>query len=349
MLISICIPHYNRSKYLLLVLDSIKIQDYPNIEVIVSDDCSTDDSLTVIPQYIAKQEGKCLIRYIRQERNLGYDGNLRASLSAAHGDYLFILGNDDALPQADTISQLVGILKRLHSPDIAFANFHLYGREEQVIRRALNTVLIGSGPDVAVKTFRSFSFFGGIVIKRTAFREHDTSAYDGSIYFQIYLAARIVSSGGSLASISESLVAKDVQFQGETANTYLDVLVRDNQKQTPKTGGLDQVGRVACDAILPYIPTAKRGKYILSIYRQLFFYSYPYWLYDYRKNGVFRAAVNLALGCFPGNLIRIKEVPLSVHVYLLIVYIAITSAGLLVPIRFLEKIKGTVYRLSKSV
>ena len=44
MLISICIPHYNRAEYLIKVLDTIKDQTYKNIEVVISDDCSKDDS-----------------------------------------------------------------------------------------------------------------------------------------------------------------------------------------------------------------------------------------------------------------------------------------------------------------
>ncbi len=54
MIISICIPHYNRAQYLIKVLDSINEQTYKNIEVIISDDCSSDDSHVVIPDYIQK-------------------------------------------------------------------------------------------------------------------------------------------------------------------------------------------------------------------------------------------------------------------------------------------------------
>ena len=351
MLISICIPHYNRSKFLLVVLESITKQDYTNIEVIISDDCSTDVSQYMIPRYIAEQVNKCSVRfrYIRQEQNIGYDKNLRASMAAAEGDYLFILSNDDALPRNDTISNLVTILKQLSFPDVAFANLHPYGRESEVARRAQKTALIGSGPYVALKTFRSFCAVCGLIMKRSAFRKHDTSEYDGSIYVQIYLAARIISSGGTLASISESLVAKDVLVSGEKANSYLDVLACDNSEFMRKTGGLDQVGRVVCDAILPCISASHRWKYILSIYGQILTYSYPYWLYDYRKNGVYRASVNLAMGCFPPNLIKIQGVPLHVHVCLLVLYVVVTISGLLVPVWFLEKIKGFVYRLAKSV
>ncbi len=251
MLISICIPQYNRSRFLLVVLESIVKQDYSNIEVIISDDCSTDDSQYMIPKYIAEQENKCSVRfrYIRQEQNIGYDRNLRASMGAAEGDYLFILSNDDALPRNDTISNLVTILKQLSFPDVAFANLHPYGRESEVARRAQKTALIGSGPYVALKTFRSFCGVCGLIMKRSAFRKHDTSEYDGSIYVQIYLAAHIISSGGTLASISESLVAADVQIQGKKANSYLDVLAYDNRKFKRKTGGLDQEDATALEFV----------------------------------------------------------------------------------------------------
>lgn len=350
MLISICIPHYNRSKYLLVVLESIRDQDYPATEVIISDDNSTDDSGRVIPEYIAALEGKTPIkfRFIRQPKNLGYDGNVRASLAAALGDYLFLLGNDDALSTTDTLTNLASILKQLGYPDVALTNFHSYGTPDEVAHRANKTAVIGSGPEVAVRVFRSFSFLSGIAFKSSAVKKHDTSAYDGSVYIQIYLAARIVASGGTLASISDSMVAKDVQIPGELVNSYLDVLERDNCKFTRKTGGLDQVGRVACGAILPYVPAASQGRYILAIFSQILLFTYPYWLYDYRKNRVYRAACNLALGCAPSNLIGAQDVSLHVRLCLLAFYGIATAAGLLMPIRLLETMTRIFWRLSKA-
>jgi glycosyltransferase involved in cell wall biosynthesis len=351
MLISVCIPHYNRYKYLIAGLESISNQDYPQVEVIISDDCSTDDSSHVIPKYLAALESRCPIRfyYIRQQKNLGYDGNVRASLAAASGDYLFLLGNDDALAKNDTLSTLAVILEKLDCPDVAFTNYYPYGKPDQVSPRAQKTCVIGSGAEVAVRTFRSFSFVSGVVFKRSMVRKYDTSAYDGSIYIQIYLASRIVAAGGTLASIAETMVANNVRISGEVANSYLDVLERDNHKFMRKTGGLDQVGRVACDAILPFVSMHERGRYLGYVYSQILFFSYSYWLYDYRKNGVSRAACNLALGCFPSNLIKGRDVSLLVRVRLLALYGIATAGGLLLPIRLLEKMKGFFYRLSKSL
>jgi len=348
-LISICIPHYNRVQHLLVVLDSIVSQDYSDIEVIISDDCSVDDSSKVIPEYIVGSVPQSRIRftYIRQLKNLGYDGNLRAALAAAQGEYLFILGNDDALAKPTTITRLATIVRELGLPDIAFTNFHTYGRENEVARRAADTRLFGAGPNVAARNYRSFSFVGGVVIKRSAFELHDTDGYNGSIYIQIYLAARIISAGGNLASIAESMVAKDVVVGGKAANSYMDTLASNNSKITPRTGGLDQVGIVACDAILPYVLPSQRGKYLFLIYYQIFAFTYPVWLFAYRKQGVFRAALNLALGCFPPRLILVREVPFFVHVRLLLLYLGTTFFGLLLPVWLLENLKPYAYKFSK--
>jgi glycosyltransferase involved in cell wall biosynthesis len=351
MLISVCIPHYNRSKYLLKVLESIRVQDHPDVEVLISDDCSTDDSSVVIPEYIASIRDHTHVRfnYFRQPQNLGYDGNLRAALAAGKGEYLFTLGNDDALPETTTLSELAEILTKLNNPDIAFVNSHSYDNPNQIVRRARSTAVIGSGPDVAVKTFRSFSFVGGLAIKRSAFEEYNTNRYDGSVYFQIYLGARIISSGGTLASIDKSMVAKDVSVPGKVVNSYLDNLHAHNRKIHRHTGGLERVGTCAGDGILPYVSQNLRQRYLRNIYAQILLFTYPYWLFNYREHGSFRAAINLALGCFPTNLVRIPNVALHVYLYLIAIYACSTTAGLFVPVKLLSKLTRPMSWLSKKV
>lgn len=351
MLISICIPHYNRAKYLLKVLESIKAQHYRLIEVIISDDCSKDDSATVIPEYISSISSSSHVRfrYLRQKRNIGYDANLRASLAAASGDYLFILGNDDALPKINTLSIVVKILESLGKPDVAFGNYYPFENPNQVVRRALSTAIIGSGPDVARKAYRSFSFVGGIIMRREVFHQHNTDKYDGSIYVQMYLASRIIAAGGTLATIQDAIVEKDIMIGDERANSYIDVLKWNNSSITPKTGGLDQVGRVVCDAILPYVDSPRQSAFLASIYIQLFRYSYAFWLYQYRKDGVFRAAVNLAFGCLPARLLRYRPVGWLTRLRIFLVYVPVTFAGLVLPLRLLDAIKQRLYLGSKKI
>lgn len=350
MLISICIPHYNRSKYLIAVLESIRTQDYPYLEVIISDDCSTDDSQKAIPAYIASVKGKGgpVFRYIRQEKNLGYDGNLRAALGAANGEYLFILGNDDALSSEDSMSRLAKALKDTGYPEVAVTSVCYYSDKEKTARDAGETGIIGSGADTALKNFRLFSFVGGLAMKRAAFAENDTDRYDGSIYVQIYICSRIISSGGTLATIAEAIVAKDVSFEGEEANSYLDVLAKQNKNFARKTGGLDRVGKVACDAILPFVPDERHCDCIKSIYGQILAGSYAFWLYDYRKNGVWRASFNLALGCFPSRLVA-RRLPFITKVRLMSLYALITLPGLIVPVALLEKLTGVAKMFARAL
>jgi glycosyltransferase involved in cell wall biosynthesis len=349
MLISICIPHYNRSGHLLKVLDTIQRQDHQEFEVIISDDCSDDDSFTVVQEYIANLDLSCSVkfRYIRQKKNLGYDINLRNSLGAASGEYLLILGNDDALPHSTTLSYIANTLEKLGKPEVAVGNYFQYGSQDCIVRRVSATGIAGKGPYVALRSFRLFSFVAGIILRRDAFLEHDTNTCDGSVYAQMYLGARIIASGGTLGTIREAIVAKDVTIGGDKANSYLDFLERDNAKITPRMGGLDQVGRVICDAILPLVPSAKCNYYHVKIYQQLISYSYANWLYQYRLDGVYLASVNLALGCTPGNLLRFRPASLLVHSRVWLVFLPVTLAGLLAPIALLKAIKLRIHQGQK--
>lgn len=351
MRISICIPHYNRAQYLLVVLESIRCQTYPDIEVIISDDCSTDDSASVIPEYIARVEADShvIFRYVRREKNGGYDINLRTSLELATGEYLFILGNDDALATDHTVADLAGILDTLAKPDVAFGNYCLYGDRNHVGRRALSTAVIGKGPSVAIKAFRSFSFVAGIIFRRDAFETYNTSKYDGTVYVQIYLGTRIIAAGGVLATIDMPLVAKDVVVGGVDTSSYRDTLIRDNSKLMKRTGGLNAVAGVVCEAILPHVAPEQRRSYAISIYQQILTKTYAHWLHQYRKDGVYRAAVNLALGCTPRDLMQFGYRDTVTYLRILPIYVVVTGVGLFSPLWLLDMAKARLYMRSKRL
>lgn len=324
------------------------MQDYPEIEVVISDDCSTDASEHAIRQYLAaKSNGSIGVVYVRQPHNVGYDANLRAALSVASGEYLFILGNDDALYDATAISRLAGALEALARPDAAFSNFSMYGDRSQVARRAEENRVLGRGPKVALRYFRSLSFVGGIALRRSVFADHNTSAQDGSIYVQIYLVARIVAAGGSLAAIAETTVAKDVIADGRVAHSYKDSLANENKYVVPKTGGLDEVGRVACEAILPYVPAARRNKAVFVIYAQLLGLTYPFWIHDYRARGVPRAAFNLMLGCAPSRLTQLTSASMLTVLGCWLVYAVASVVAWAVPPTLLRRASGPVRRVAR--
>jgi glycosyltransferase involved in cell wall biosynthesis len=93
-LVSIGIPTYNRSTLLRRSIDTALQQDYPNIEVIVSDNASTDDTEIICKLYCEQDKR---FKYIRNPENLGPTANFAAVMNAASGEYFMWLGNDDWL------------------------------------------------------------------------------------------------------------------------------------------------------------------------------------------------------------------------------------------------------------
>lgn len=90
-LVSICIPTYNCAKFLKDCLDSIVNQTYPNKEIIVCDNASTDNTEEIIKEYIEKHN----IRYYRNARNIGAEANFSKCIQLAIGEYIAIFHSDD--------------------------------------------------------------------------------------------------------------------------------------------------------------------------------------------------------------------------------------------------------------
>ena len=73
-------------------LQSLLDQDYPELEILVSDDCSNDNSFERCQAFLAAHPNA---RVLRPSARLGWVGNLNYLIAQAQGDYCFILGHDD--------------------------------------------------------------------------------------------------------------------------------------------------------------------------------------------------------------------------------------------------------------
>ncbi|QJP32998.1 glycosyltransferase [Nonlabens sp. Ci31] len=93
-LVSICIPTYNGAKFLNEALDSIIIQTYKNLEVIISDDNSQDDTLTILEFF--KRQTKLPTAIINHKPN-GIGSNWNNCIKHAQGKYIKFLFQDDKL------------------------------------------------------------------------------------------------------------------------------------------------------------------------------------------------------------------------------------------------------------
>ncbi len=121
MKISICIPQYNRIAYLLKSLKQIEAQDYKDIEVVISDDRSDDNTEEAIKEL--QKNYKYPIVFSRNEINLGYDANYRKCIELASGDYCIVIGNDDTIYEPGSIRFLDEFLERNDYPGIGVLKF----------------------------------------------------------------------------------------------------------------------------------------------------------------------------------------------------------------------------------
>ena len=108
-LLSICIPTYNRCQYLKKNLDYFVAHNSGDIEIIICDNASSDETAHVVTDVI---ESNCLdnFTYIRNEFNIGPDANFKKVLSMSKGTYTLLLGDDDFLNDS-FLDEFLGALK----------------------------------------------------------------------------------------------------------------------------------------------------------------------------------------------------------------------------------------------
>lgn len=92
MLISIALATYNGSKYLREQLDSILAQSMEKFEVIVCDDCSTDDTLQILQEFASKDSR---FKVFSNKSNLGFKKNFEHILSFCNGEFIAFCDQDD--------------------------------------------------------------------------------------------------------------------------------------------------------------------------------------------------------------------------------------------------------------
>lgn len=107
-LVTVNIPTYNQEKYIARAIRSALSQDYPNLQVIVSDDCSTDKTFDV-----AKKLESQKLKVFRNERNLGRVANYRHMLyNLSEGEWVVNLDGDDYYRDNSFISEAINLLQR---------------------------------------------------------------------------------------------------------------------------------------------------------------------------------------------------------------------------------------------
>jgi glycosyltransferase involved in cell wall biosynthesis len=107
--VSVMIPTFNQERLIAESIESALRQDYPNLEIIVSDDCSSDNTYDVVKQYLADER----LVYFKNETNLGRVANYRKTLyERVTGKWALNLDGDDHFYANDAISHMITEVSR---------------------------------------------------------------------------------------------------------------------------------------------------------------------------------------------------------------------------------------------
>ena len=194
-MISVCIPAYNRARLLPELLESIVSQAFQDYEIIICEDRSPERPAIaeVAARFSAAHPGR--VRYFENEANLGFDRNLRRLIELSEGDYCMFMGNDDLL--APGALQCVASAIARH-PDIgvvirSYASFDDDpGQINQEFRYFDSERYFPAGTETIVTAYRRCVVIPGVTLHRRLAREFATDRVDGTLLYQIYLAARIL-------------------------------------------------------------------------------------------------------------------------------------------------------------
>ncbi|MES2837548.1 MAG: glycosyltransferase family 2 protein [Bacteroidota bacterium] len=171
-LVSVCIPVYNGEKYINETLDCVLGQTYKNIEVIISDNCSTDRTIELIKAYNDSR-----VKIFSNEKNEGIKYNYLKVFTYATGKYLTFMGADDGM-DITTIIKEVKILEDEKYKDVVLVNGFVSIINDESKQVYLKKFLFGSGLFSSYWAIRSNFLYGSNMIGEPNGALFKKEAYD---------------------------------------------------------------------------------------------------------------------------------------------------------------------------
>jgi glycosyltransferase involved in cell wall biosynthesis len=191
--VSIQIPIYNQAKYIEQAVKSCLAQDYPNFEINIADDCSTDNSYEIIKSYLADSK----VKYFKNETNIGRVANYRKALyEYATGEWALNLDGDDYFTNKDYIKTAIEFICIEGYKDVLFyqgAHIFKTPRKEYLIEANIKAdTVVMSAKDYLLNLFTisHFSHMSSLYNRHTAMNLgfYDKDIISADIYSFLKLA-----------------------------------------------------------------------------------------------------------------------------------------------------------------
>lgn len=127
-LVSIIIPVWNVERYILKCIKSVISQTYDNLEIIIIDDSSPDNSISIIKNFLISNSSDRIIRFITHEQNTGLGGARRTGILQAKGEYVLSIDSDDWI-ESDYVEMVVKKAQEENS-DIVISDYYVESKSK---------------------------------------------------------------------------------------------------------------------------------------------------------------------------------------------------------------------------
>ena len=118
--VTIGIPAYNAAQFIERTLKSVLSQTFGNLEILIIDDCSSDNTVEIIQQYVGVHPNDITVHVLQQNENKGVSAARNRIIDEAQGTYLFFMDSDDTI-ETNTIELLYSKIVN-NDADVAFAS-----------------------------------------------------------------------------------------------------------------------------------------------------------------------------------------------------------------------------------
>lgn len=227
--VSICIPTYNHGRFIADALQSAMAQSYGDLEIIVLDNASEDDTREVVARIAANDPR---VRYVRHPQNMGAIRNLNACIEYAQGKYIKFLLADDLL-EPGCVAAMVDVLDR--SPGVSLVGCARTLTDENItperIARVRSDVVCIAGPKMIAECF----FFGNrigeptaVMFRRSAALRGFSEQYNQLVDLEMWF--HLLCKGDFMALPAALCKVRLHAGQTSRANEHSGQVVRDRQK-----------------------------------------------------------------------------------------------------------------------
>lgn len=332
--LSICITTFNRAAFIGATLESVLVQATDECEVVVLDGGSTDQTEQVISEYVRRFHR---LRYIRQDRNNGFDRDCDRVVELARGEYCWLMTDDDLLKPG----AIAAVLRALR-PDLSLIVINTEARDfdtKKVLQSRWLDVESDRvyGPEemdrLVLDTGDSLRFIGCIVIRRAIWVAREKKEYFGSLFIHLGVIFQDRLPGGALV-IAEPLI---VYRMGNT-HTYSPKMFETFAISLPSVVWALPLSEVAKNKI--HLEQPWRSLQELLFYRAVGAYSlseYRQWIRP-RLRSRLEAVTPAFTAIIPGSLINI----------IFVLYYALTRRrfkGVWEPALMLQVLEGSRFHI----